>query len=498
MKSKSDQKKDKLKSNNSLSRRNFLELSGLGLGAAAGVSLLGLPKIVQAENTLPALPGTGSIPVEIPYKEYQLEVAEQEVTPDGTTVKALTVNGQIPGPEIRVREGDLLRIVTTNKIADQNLTIHSHGMILPSNMDGVPEVTQRPIAPYEQYVYQYIIRQRGTYWYHSHVNLQEQQGVFGPIIVEPKREDMSYDQEYVITINDWLHTDPYKIVPNLRKQAEQNKNVKETTPDLADVDYPSFLLNGQGINNPMEFIAKPGDLVRLRVINSCASSYFYFMVDDHKLTVTHTASGQRVKPVEVDNILMGVAERYDLVLRVKESGTFAIRGVAQDGSVQAIGILRTPDSKGQVSKKIPKVKGRGFVYDDLVSIEPSTPPDSPVKTFDLSLDGNMAKYIWEMGNQIYPNADPLIVQSGERVVVNMTNTTPMYHPMHLHGHFFRVLGLKSGYDHAPLLDTISVPPFKKVSFEFYTDNPGRWFFHCHNLYHLETGMAREIHYKSPS
>jgi multicopper oxidase len=100
-----------------------------------------------------------------------------------------------------------------------------------------------------------------------------------------------------------------------------------------------------------------------------------------------------------------------------------------------------------------------------------------------------------ISNQAYPNADPLIVESGERVRFELDNRTNMYHPMHLHGHFFRVLGLKAGETHAPLLDTVSVPPFGKISFEFYTDNPGRWFFHCHNLYHLETGMAREFHYK---
>ena len=477
-----------------VSRRSFLRLSALGLGATAGVNLLGVPKLARADSTVPAIPGTGALPVNLPYKEYKFEIAKTQVNPDGTPVTAITVNGQIPGPEIRVKEGELLRFVVKNRLPDQPITIHSHGLLLPSNMDGVPDVSQRPVNPGEEFTYQYLIRQTGTYWYHSHYQLQEQVGFFGPFIIEPRRETMSYDHEYVIVINDWLHSDPYEIVPNLRKEERASIPGKRGTPDLADVKYPSFLLNGQGLNNPFEFKAKPGDIIRFRVINSCASSYFYFMVDGHKLTITHCSSGQPVKPVEVDNILTGVAERYDVLVRVKDSGAFGIRGVAQDGSVQALGILRTPDALGRVSREIPRITGRGLKLDDLVSPVSTAPPVGPLRTYILTLDGNMPKYIWMIGNQAYPNADPLIVKSGERVRFELENRTNMYHPMHLHGHFFRVLGLKAGDTHAPLLDTVSVPPFEKISFEFYTDNPGRWFFHCHNLYHLEAGMAREIHY----
>jgi FtsP/CotA-like multicopper oxidase with cupredoxin domain len=218
------------------------------------------------------------------------------------------------------------------------------------------------------------------------------------------------------------------------------------------------------------------------------------MVDGHELSVTHV-SGQPVNPVPVDNILVASGERYDVLVRVKDSGAFGIRGVAQDGSLQALGILKTKGANSQVSKEIPKITGRGLYLDDLVSPVSTLPPEAPNRVYNLTLDGNMAKYVWMMGNQVYPKADPLIVKSGERVRVELTNTTSMYHPMHLHGHFFRVLGLKAGETNAPLLDTVSVPPLKKIAFEFFTDNPGRWFFHCHNLYHLETGMAREIHYK---
>jgi multicopper oxidase len=484
-----------IKIDKGVSRRKFLQLGGLVLGTAASMNLLGVPRLAQADTTVPAVPGTGALPVDLPYKEYQFEIANTEVTPDGTPVTAITVNGQVPGPEIRVKEGELLRFVVKNRLPDQPVTIHSHGLILPSNMDGVPDVSQRPVNPGEEFTYQYLIRQTGTCWYHSHYQLQEQLGFFGPFIIEPRKEPMSYDREYVIVINDWLHSDPYKIIPDLRKREKAYTSGKQKKPDLADVSYPSFLLNGQGINNPWECKAKRGDIIRFRVINSCASSYFFFMVDGHKLTVTHCSSGQPVKPIEVDNILMGVAERYDVLVRVKDSGAFGIRGVAQDGSVQALGILRTPDARGRASKEIPKVTGRGLRLDDIVSPISTVPPKGPVRTYKLTLDGNMPKYIWMISNQAYPNADPLIVKSGERVRFELDNRTNMYHPMHLHGHFFRVLGLKAGETHAPLLDTLSVPPFGKISFEFYTDNPGRWFFHCHNLYHLETGMAREFHYK---
>jgi FtsP/CotA-like multicopper oxidase with cupredoxin domain len=499
MKTDKHKSNNRTKSDNDLSRRNFLRLGGLGLVAVEGMNMLGMPVLARTHTTLPAVPGTGSLPVNLPYKEYQFEVTEKEVNPDGTAITALTINGQIPGPEIRVTEGDLLRIVLKNGLKDQPVTIHSHGLILPSGMDGVPEISQRPVYPEEEFVYQYLVRQTGTYWYHSHYQLQEQMGLFGPLIIEPQREHLSYDHEYVIMINDWLHSDPYQIVPDLRKQglksmARMAGKMKMEKPDLADVSYPSFLLNGHGPGNPSEFKAKPGDLIRFRVINACASSYFYFMVDGCQLTVTH-ASGQPINPVPVDNILVASGERYDMLVRVKDSGSFGIRGVAQDGSTQALGILKTKGANSTVSKEIPKITGRGLNINDLISPVPTLPPEAPKRVYNLTLDGNMAKYVWMMGNQVYPKADPLIVKSGERVSIELVNTTPMYHPMHLHGHFFRVLGLKAGEAHAPLMDTVSVPPFKKIAFEFFTDNPGRWFFHCHNLYHLETGMAREIHYK---
>ena len=183
-----------------------------------------------------------------------------------------------------------------------------------------------------------------------------------------------------------------------------------------------------------------------------------------------------------------------MIVTVAASGSFTIRAVAQDGSGQAVGILHTPDVPARADLSAPAFGPRALAYADLVAVEPTTLPSGPVREFNLLATGNMAKYVWSISDQIYPNAEPLLIEQGERVRMTLTNRTSMWHPFHLHGHFFRLLTGPGDNPRYPLKHTANLAPGAALRFEFTADNPGRWFFHCHNAYHLEAGMARVFVY----
>jgi FtsP/CotA-like multicopper oxidase with cupredoxin domain len=479
-----------------LTRRNFLQAGGL---AAAGGAVAGL------SGRAFDLTQTGHPPSATSHKlasAYTFRLEKSEVDPAGKAVKATLIGGGLPGPEIRIKEGELLRVKVQNAM-DEPTTIHWHGLLLPAAMDGVPGVTQAPIPPGGVFLYEYPIRQSGTFWYHSHVELQEQSGLSGPFIIEPKEEPLKYDLDYVLFVTDWLNSDPNEVIPRLRKEGmamrekmKPGMKMKMGEADLADVKYDAFLLNGRSNSSPWSCAARPGDRIRFRLINGSASTFFRFMLDGHGLTITHT-DGEPVRPVEVDNLLVGSGECYDLLVKVGASGAYTIRAEAQDGSGAALGVLHTRDAKPVLNPKPPVWGKRTLDYAQLRAPHPTRLPAGPERRYTLALSGDMMNYVWKINDQVYPQADPLLIKEGERVIVEVKNNTQMFHPMHLHGHFYRLLsgqGGPSGEDFAPRKHTAWVAPDGTLKFEFFADNPGKWFFHCHNLYHMITGMAREWHY----
>jgi multicopper oxidase len=502
-----------------LRRRELLWSTGAVLTRFGIAGMLQPSVSARAADAAPAVPGSGAT-----TGLRRLQIGYTELNPDGRQpVRAVTVDGGVPGPELRLREGELFRVQLENDLPDQHTSIHWHGLVVPAAMDGVPDISMTPVPPQQIFLYEYPIRQSGTYWYHSHVGLQEQSGLYGPIVIEPKVETLRYDRDYVVMLSDWLHRDPDAALAGLRGRAAPDAAgmagkqmagmamhkgmsgmpaagadmAKQSKPmampagaDLSDLTYDSFLLNGRGNQEPWAGVARPGDRVRLRLINAGSSTFFRVMIDGHPLTVVH-ADGIAVRPVEVDWLLVGMAETYDVLVDVAASGSFTIRAEAQDGSGQALGVLHTPDVPPRADSAKPKWGPRQLAYGDLVAAQPTPMPDGPSRAYALDLTGDMASYVWSINDQVWPNADPLTVRPGERVEVTMTNRTGMWHPMHLHGHFFRLLDTGAAPDLAPLKHTVSLPPNGKVRVEFLADNPGRWFFHCHNLYHMETGMARE-------
>lgn len=471
-------------------RRQLLKLGMAGLGSAAVSPLIGCQTAPKSE------PVKSAFIVPSPNKPNYIFRSEiTALNPDGLkNVSGVTLNGKYPGPEIRIKQGDMFRARLENLLPGQATSVHWHGLLVPATMDGVPNVSHVPISPNELFVYQFPILQSGTYWYHSHFGFQEQIGLAGAFIIEAADEPLVYDHDYVIMLGDWLHTSPYEVYDNLKKGMKKSAKKTQGT-DLSDVRYDAFLLNGKANHDPWVCQAKPGERIRFRIINAATSTFFRFMIDEHPLAITH-ADGLAVQHVEVDHFLFGMGETYDALVTVGKSGSFTIRAEAQDGSGQAIGILHTPDVKPKAELTLPKWGARVLSYSQLLSPEPYTLPEGPLRKFTLDLTGDMQKYIWSMNDQVYPKADPILFNYGDTVQIEMPNKTSMWHPMHLHGHFFRLLMPDVDPRFAPLKHTVSVPPKQTMRFRFLADNPGKWFFHCHNLYHLEAGMARECIYQS--
>jgi FtsP/CotA-like multicopper oxidase with cupredoxin domain len=498
-----------------MSRRGLLR-SGLASLTAGG--MLALSRNGRGEVASTATTGSPYVPRPLPV-QYGFRVGPTILNPDGkAAVPGVTVNGQYPGPEIRVREGTTVRIEVDNGLDASPTAIHWHGLLLPAGMDGVPDVSNAPIAPHRVYLYEYPLLQSGTYWYHSHWQFQEQIGLAGPFVIEAKDEPLRVDHDAVVMLGDWLYRSPSAVFAELRKGAPDQKRPtmdmkmppatdmktqsgmdmkpQQGAPaaaDLSDIRYDAFLLNGRGSQDPWTLAARPGERVRLRIINGGASTYFRIRLDGHPLQVTH-ADGLAVEPVTVDHILMGMAEIYDVVVSLSASGSYTLHAVAQDGSGQAIGVLHTPDVAPKPNLEQPAFDGRALAYTDLRAVAPTTLPDGPVRPFTLALQGDMKAYVWTINGQVYPKTDPLLIRHGDRVRIEMVNQTMMWHPMHLHGHFFRVL--QGAGERAPLKHTVNVPPRETVRIEFTADNPGQWIFHCHNLYHLEAGMARVFEYET--
>ncbi|MEW6428789.1 MAG: multicopper oxidase domain-containing protein [Thermodesulfobacteriota bacterium] len=288
---------------------------------------------------------------------YELVIEQGEAAITGKPAPAMTVNGTIPGPVLRFREGDLARIRVHNAMAVET-SIHWHGVLVPPGMDGVPRISFPPIAPGATFTYEFPIRQSGTYWYHSHTMLQEQSGVYGALVIEPEQErpEVRADREHVVLLSDWTDDDPHQVLRTLKRGsdwfalekgsaqslfgaarlgmlADFFKRELQRMPamDIADVAYDRFLANGRPA---IRLDAEPGETVRLRLVDGSATTYFHLQFAGGPLTVI-AADGPDVEPVRLDRLLIAVAETYDLLVRVPAGGAYELRATAHDGSGHA-------------------------------------------------------------------------------------------------------------------------------------------------------------------
>ena len=342
------------------SRRTFVKSLAAG-GAFAGLGLWRQP--------VWALTSPGQ-PTVLSGSQFDLTIDSMNVDFTGRRRTAMAINGSIPGPLLRWREGDTVTLRVRNRLP-QETSIHWHGLLLPANMDGVPGLSFDGIAPGQAYHYRFELRQNGTYWYHSHSGFQEQLGVYGPLIIDPEEpEPFAYERDYVVFLSDWTDESPARVLAKLKKQADYYNQGRRTVgdfindvadqgwrktfsdrwawakmnmspTDLADVSGATYtyLLNGQAPDGNWTGLFRPGERIRLRLINGSAMSYFDFRIPGLKLTVV-AADGQNIEPVTVDEIRLAVAETYDVIVEPDGSqDAYTLFAQAMDRSGYARGTL---------------------------------------------------------------------------------------------------------------------------------------------------------------
>ena len=326
-------------------------------GAVAGGGLAAL------QGLMPAWAQTGSpgLRADLPTltgPNIDLTIGQTPFTVNGRTGKATTINGVLPAPVLRLREGQNVRLAVTNTL-DEDTSIHWHGILLPFQMDGVPGISFPGIRPRETFVYEFPIRQSGTFWYHSHSGLQEALGHYGPIVIDPAGADpVAYDREHVLVLSDWSFMHPHEILDKLKKSpgyfnrqrttlaglisGEDRMSLEERRMwgqmrmdprDILDVNGTTYtyLINGHGPQENWTGLFRPGERVRLRIINASAMSIFNIRIPGLPMTVVQ-ADGENVRPVETDEFQISVAETYDVIVRPTEDRAYTIVSEAIDRS----------------------------------------------------------------------------------------------------------------------------------------------------------------------
>ncbi|AEJ05783.1 copper resistance protein A [Stutzerimonas stutzeri] len=320
--------------------------------------------------------------------DFDLFIGEVPVNITGAARTAMTINGSLPGPILRWREGDTVTLRVRNRL-QEDTSIHWHGIILPANMDGVPGLSFHGIAPDGMYEYKFDVNQNGTYWYHSHSGLQEQAGVYGALVIDAKDpEPFSYDRDYVVLLSDWTDENPDRVLAKLKKQSDYYNYHKRTVgdfiddvsemgwsaaiadrkmwaemkmspTDLADVSgYTyTYLMNGQAPDGNWTGIFKPGEKIRLRFINAAAMTYFDVRIPGLKMTVV-AADGQYVKPVSVDEFRIAVAETYDVIVEPENEQAYTIFAQSMDRTGYSRGTLAVREG---LSAPVPEVDPRPLI-----------------------------------------------------------------------------------------------------------------------------------------
>ena len=574
-----------------LSRRRFVK--GLAAtGAAASLGVLGSAPLAAAgvRERQDVLAGT----------EFDLTIGRTSVNITGRSRAAIAINNSLPGPELRWREGDTVTLRVKNTLEDDT-SIHWHGIILPANMDGVPGLSFSGIHPGDTYTYRFPVKQSGTYWYHSHSGFQEQQGLYAPLVIEPREPDpIEYDREHVVMLTDWTDEEPRRVLAKLKKNAHYYNfhrrtvgdffddvrdmgwratlsdramwgEMRMSAADLADVTGATYtyLMNGLPPAANWTGLVAPGEKVRLRFINGSAMTYFDVRIPGLKMTVV-AADGLPVKPVAVDEFRIAVAETYDVVVEPAGAEAFTIFAQAMDRTGFAAGTLAVREGlRAPVPEPDPRptltMADMGHGHDGHGTaapldphaghgVPPAAPPDphaahqaqpavthpesedgnplvdmqaeaptsklddpgiglrdngrrvltyadlrstfddpdgrEPSRTIELHLTGHMERFAWSFDGVKFSSAEPLRLTYGERVRIVLVNDTMMTHPIHLHGMWSDLED-----DHGNFLvrkHTIDMPPGSRRSYRVTADALGRWAYHCHLLFHMETGMFREV------
>ncbi|MBI3029058.1 MAG: multicopper oxidase family protein [Candidatus Rokubacteria bacterium] len=424
----------------SLSRREVLALA---LAAGGGAFLVGRGAAAQGV-------GAGEV------REIHLEARQVswELAP-GRIIRAMAYNGQIPGPELRLKEGERARIVFKNLLSEPT-TIHWHGVDVPNPMDGVPGVTQKPVQPGETFVYEFDARPAGTRWYHTHFQEHRQLdlGLYAPLIIEPSQPDpFPFGREHTLVLDDWA-TGTGPALPSTPEgtaggrggmggmmggmmRGGMGRMMEGMMGGGRTPAYDVMTINGKAYPATVPLRVRPGERVRLRVINASADHTHAIRLAGHRLQVTHTDGNPLVHPVEVDAVPIAPSERYDVQFAADRPGAWFLYcagpGHAQAG--EQVLVLYEGREGDAPARPVEGVAGLNLWHYALGGGRDILPtPSGRDRSYNLTLSGGMmGSDAWTINEKRYPNTDPLRLRKGDRARVRFSNMSMEAHPMHLHG-----------------------------------------------------------------
>lgn len=523
-----------------LSRRNFI-----AAGIAGGFALAGCGR-----STTSASPMSAAIAAAEAARPHSGRTVTASLTPQpakidigGRIVDTLAYGDTIPGPLIRAAVGDEVVVSVSNKL-DRPTSVHWHGIALRNDMDGAEPATPN-IPAGQDFTYRFSVPNSGTYWAHPHTGLDADEGLYLPFIIDDPTEHGRYDAEWIVVLDDWTDgvgktpQQLYDALTNPDKPPMQEPPTTSTAPapsttgrtptttpspsttsspasptngmpgmpdmpggavgksdllggDAGDIAYPYYLINGRIPEAATTFDAKPGQRIRIRIINTASDTAFRVALAGHSMMVTHT-DGFPVIPTQVDALLVGMAERYDVVVTAAD-GVFPLVASAEGKNAVARALLSTgkgsaPDPQFrpiELSKRV----GTVDMFTAVTTVNLGRP--DPNLDLPVVLGGTMAKYEWTINGEPYSRTNPLHVREGQHPTLTFDNATMMWHPIHLHGHTFQVI--RADGSMGARKDTVIVLPKQKLRAVLIADNPGTWVMHCHNTYHQKAGMQTRIDY----
>lgn len=482
-----------------MNRRELL-LAGL-----AGTSLMGFSRFALAEPE-PTL----------------LTVAKRVLDVKGKAATVYGLTGPDGKPGLSLMFGEHFRVRVKND-TDTDTIIHWHGLTPPFGQDGVAMYGQPAIPPGGTLDYDFANNRAGTHWMHSHMGLQEQQLLAAPLIVHEVKQPVFDDQEHVVMLHDFTFRNPQEILaeltggggahaghamPGMNMEGMDHSQMNHAATGAAmpgmmgggmlnDVVFDAYLANDRTLDDPEVVSVEKGGTLRLRIINGAAASNMWIDLGAMEGELI-AVDGNAIYPMKGSLFPIAMAQRADIRLKIPaEGGAFPVL-FRPEGVRERTGIVIA--TKGAA---IPKLANEGDMTPalDLAQERLYRPvaklPQEPVnRTEMLTLTGGETNYLWGLNGEANPVQPLFTMRQGERIAVMMHNMTTMAHPMHLHGHYFKVMAIGKNVIDGALRDVVLVPPMETVTIVFDADNPGSWPFHCHHAYHMNSGMMGSVGYTS--
>src|SRR5262245_16905392 len=469
-----------------------------------------------AAGTIPFVPATRAAAAPAPATaRLPLTADTRTLVVNGKAARAFGLVGPGGKPGITLSPGERFQVDLVNRAGTPTI-IHWHGQLPPWTEDGFPWPQTPPIPAGETRSYDYAPI-AGTFWMHSHEGLQEQSLMTAPLIVHSAEDLRADHQEVVLILHDFSFRSPEELLAGLTRSSSGQSAMPAsgapshtqtgaggmdhmhpgsgTTMDLNDIDYDAFLANERTLQDPEVIRTEPGGRVLLRMINAASATQFWIDLGGLAGTVV-AADGHPVRPVRGSRLPLSMAQRLDVLVELPGNGVFPIFAQvegkrARTGIVLATSGAAVPRLTAEAEANAPPVD---LSLERRLEAVNALAPRAADVTHRVILAGGMAPYAWSLNGEFWPNVTPLMVAKGQRVAIEMVNHSMMPHPMHLHGHAFQVIAINGAPFAGAVRDNVLVPPMGTITIAFDANNPGRWAFHCHVLYHQATGMMTEVRY----